>query len=63
MGARGVSSEGQGKHPGRCILSLVAGLRRRVMGLHSLPVGEQMLDRPFTGQKMDGTWWQIEEKK
>lgn len=40
------------KHPGRCILSLVADLGRRVMGLHSCPVGEEMLERHFKGQKM-----------
>jgi hypothetical protein len=46
-----------GKHPGRCILSLVADLGWSVMGLHSHPVGEEMLERHLNGQKMDGTWW------
>lgn len=50
------------KHPGRCVLSLVADLGPRVMGLHSLPVGVQILDRHFKGQKIDGTWWQSQEK-
>lgn len=40
------------KQPGRCILSLVADLGRGVMGLHSCPVGEEMLERHFKGQKM-----------
>lgn len=46
-----------GKYLGRCILSLVVDLGWSVMGFYSYFVGEEMLERYFNGQKMDGIWW------